>query len=853
MTSAPTTPGSARPGALGMPPCIALTATATDLVRRDIADQLDLRDPALFISGFDRPNLTYRVVEARRDAEKLAALAQVLRRNPGSAIIYASSRKRCEDVGRFLDRDLGRSVVIYHAGLSREERTAAQDRFMGGEAEVVVATNAFGMGVDKPDIRSVVHFNMPGTIEAYYQEAGRAGRDGLASECVLLYSFGDRKLQEIFIENEYPPPDAVYKVYDFLRGLDADPIELTQSEIRDLIRLDLHESAVGTSLKLLEGGGALERLRPRENMAIIRINAEADEGSLADRVDPRATTQRGILMGLEALVDRRFGEPVYFHPDEFAAALGYDRATLTRTLRTLIHEAGLPIDYVPPFRGNAVRIFDRSRRPRDIPIDFQALKARKQQEYDKLERMIDYARTPHCRRAAILGYFGDSGAASCGRCDNCESHGARPGDSGALAIDTPAGREILLKILSGVARARGRFGKTAVAQMLVGSSSERMARGGLSSLSTYGILARSGFTQREVSDLIDALTSAGLVESVEIDRFKPVVRLSERGGFWVRGKDLSVPHLPLSAALAEKVRFGGLERIAGPGPSAPGRRDEEGIGESPSAGSSEDLADSERHHDPLWERLRVLRLRLAREARLSPAYVFSNETLDALVRERPVNPSELARIKGIGPSKLERFGSAVLEAIRAEPSTTAPPMPEAPTQHSESGGSGPESGTKGQAHQVGDGPELNPDRAPSFPSLSPSKASGSGGTLSRELSPINSIGGHSEQAAGERPARNGSAPSRLVPTEEWTWRLLDRGFTAEEAAAIRGLELATIIRHATSCARQGRPVPLSAFLPPDVLVRWEDLLSRGEPNDPSLIGLDPALWALLVACHSGSR
>ncbi|MGE5754480.1 MAG: RecQ family ATP-dependent DNA helicase, partial [Planctomycetaceae bacterium] len=158
---------------LGSPACIALTATATDLVRRDIADQLDLRDPAQFVTGFDRPNLSYAVVEARRDAEKLAAVAEVLDRNPGPAIIYASSRARCEMIGQHLEHALRRSAVVYHAGLTREERTAAHERFMAGEAEIVVATNAFGMGVDKADIRSVIHFNMPGTLEAYYQEAGR--------------------------------------------------------------------------------------------------------------------------------------------------------------------------------------------------------------------------------------------------------------------------------------------------------------------------------------------------------------------------------------------------------------------------------------------------------------------------------------------------------------------------------------------------------------------------------------------------------------------------------------------------------------------------------------------------------
>ena len=160
---------------LGSPTCIALTATATDAVRRDIADQLELRDPELFITGFDRPNLRYAVVEASRDEAKLQELARALDIDRGPAIIYASSRARCESVAGYLKKELRRETVVYHAGLTREQRTEAQERFMKGEAEIVVATNAFGMGVDKADIRSVIHFNLPGTLEAYYQEAGRAG------------------------------------------------------------------------------------------------------------------------------------------------------------------------------------------------------------------------------------------------------------------------------------------------------------------------------------------------------------------------------------------------------------------------------------------------------------------------------------------------------------------------------------------------------------------------------------------------------------------------------------------------------------------------------------------------------
>ena len=766
---------------LGMPPCIALTATATDLVRRDIADQLDLREPAQFVTGFDRPNLSYHVVPADREPKKLAALADALAREPGTAIVYASSRKRCEMIGTFLQKELRRPTVVYHAGMAREERTEAQERFMTGEVEVVVATNAFGMGVDKADVRSVVHYNLPGTLEAYYQEAGRAGRDGMPARCTLLYADGDRFLQELFIENEYPPPEVVHRVYETLRQLDADPIELTQAEIRAAAKVELNESAVGTALKVLEGAGALERFHPRENMAIVRINAEPEEGpaSLVDRLGPQAHIQRTVLLGIEGLVNRRYGEPVYFQPDDFAARLGLDRTALTRALKNLAAE--LPVDYIPPFRGNAVRINDRAKRARDLTIDFAALDARKRQEYEKLDRMLKYAQSPGCRRSYILGYFGDAGSGACGQCDNCGAGGVpRPDAPEAVAIETPAAREVIQKALSGVARTRGRFGKTLVAQMLTGSGSEKVARLGLAKLSTFGVLA--DFRQPEVVQLLDALTAAGLVESQEIDRFKPIIALAEAGWSWLRAPDPGPLTIALPAELGVKVRNGGLERRSRSTQSVSSTAAQ---AEPPEIESGPETTQADTD-GPLRERLRAMRTEWAREANLSPGYVFSNETLDTLARERPRTPHALASIKGIGPAKLERYGAALLAAIGSEP----PAEP-----------SGPRPG-------------------PASPAPS----------------------GHA--ANGVAPAPK---PEAYISTEEWTWRLLDRGFTPDEAAAIRGLERSAIVRHATSAARQGKPIPLAAFLAPEVIARWDAWRSEHKdtppPDDPS------NLWPLYRACR----
>ncbi len=188
---------------LGDPPTIALTATATEDVRRDIIEQLHLREPKVIVTGFDRPNLRYESRRVPKTSGKESELLKLVAEQKGSGIVYCATRKAVDEVAAMLQGSRARgdrAVVAYHAGLDGATRSANQESFMSSATAIAVATNAFGMGINKADLRFVVHYNLPGTLEAYYQEAGRAGRDGRTARCTILFSYQDRYTHEFFIE-----------------------------------------------------------------------------------------------------------------------------------------------------------------------------------------------------------------------------------------------------------------------------------------------------------------------------------------------------------------------------------------------------------------------------------------------------------------------------------------------------------------------------------------------------------------------------------------------------------------------------------------------------------------------------
>ena len=400
---------------LGWPPTVALTATATPHVRTDIVAQLKLESPTTIITGFDRVNLSYHVVPTPTDRDKDDALVHLLRSAAGLAVVYASTRKAVERIALMLDRSRI-SAAAYHAGLDDEKRRSVQDAFMTEKVRAIVATNAFGMGIDKANVRQVVHYAMPGTLEAYYQEAGRAGRDGNPAAVYLLHAFPDRFTHEFFIKGAYPEKSLVEEVYEVLRrNADASGgVDLSPDDIATRLKAKAGGREVESALRVLTSAGAYSVSRDGNARVIVRLLATPERikrelGSEADAME------LGILRAMWRVSGASLSDGAVIDLDGLPPGFGRGRRAMP-LLDSL--QSRQFLEWKLASAGNVLTAPKKSLAA--FRIDWEAMDRRRRADLQKLDAMQQYAYTKGCRRGFVLRYFGDRAArTSCKGCDNC--------------------------------------------------------------------------------------------------------------------------------------------------------------------------------------------------------------------------------------------------------------------------------------------------------------------------------------------------------------------------------------------------------------------------------------------------
>jgi ATP-dependent DNA helicase RecQ len=608
--------------ALGDPRTIALTATATPAVQEDIVGSLwgpRAASVRRFVRGFDRTNLGIEVMEVRGLREKDALLPALV--SPGPTLVYCATRRNVERAAQALAA-AGLQAGVYHGGLEMDERARVQDAFMSGQLDLVVATNAFGMGVDKDDVRTVVHYDLPGTIEAYYQEIGRAGRDGGRSRTVLMFREEDRRVQEFFVNLAHPPAEWVHRVWDRLRASGDNPVFLTPEQLAESLPDEAGGDRAATScLYVLQREGLVRRIAPSERPGVATIvrREPAPIGGI-----------RGALWGWIQASASPSGLPgarVSLWPDRVAEELDLSGEQVDAARRGLVD--GGWITWTAPERAGGVELLS----PGPLTLDEAAMKARRAREMQKLQQMVDFGRAG-CRRRYILVYFGETPPWDrCGDCDACRAGRPIGAEPRALAPDEAL---IVRKALSCVARLKEPWPASVISGILVGSRDSSVV--GWERLSTYGIL--SGLTQRDVEQVLAELERAGAL-------------LREVKTLPVRGQDRTVVTLSLTS-LGRDVM---LER-------APEFRmlfplGERAVRTRPTPGAPVHVAMD------LLHVLKDVRARLAKAADVPTYVVAPDRTLADMAARRPMTRAAMAEVHGMGPERFRRYGQIFLDAIRS--------------------------------------------------------------------------------------------------------------------------------------------------------------------------------------------
>jgi ATP-dependent DNA helicase RecQ len=416
------------------PPIIALTATATPEVRADISQLLQFENPLEIVTGFERPNIAYGVL---RECDKDARLRDILSSTQnGTAVVYAATRKSVDKITMNL-QGRGFSAESYHAGIPLVARRQTQERFHSAETRVIVATSAFGMGIDKADVRAVIHYDVPGSLEAYYQESGRAGRDGERAHAILFYNEGDRNMQDSMLRSSSPTEEEVKSAYTTLHEIAGTPVGALYQGIlmvqggQVLERMarasNPGRASLESIIEALVRAGHVEWHRGMANDARARIRFTATRARM-DEISFK-TANKSVKRTISALLrtlgsSEAFEQEVSLDTDTLLQSHDLDREEFKLAIRT-IEGLGL-VHYIPAMRSKMTsEVFHLSfittrSAVQHLDVGGKMLEARFQANRAKLDSMIAYAVEWNCRQNTILNYFGERRSKTrCGICDVC--------------------------------------------------------------------------------------------------------------------------------------------------------------------------------------------------------------------------------------------------------------------------------------------------------------------------------------------------------------------------------------------------------------------------------------------------
>lgn len=476
---------------LGNPVFCGMTATANQTTQNEICRQIN--KPLVGVSTTSyRPNLHFEVRQASNAGEKLRALGIICQSEPGAGIIYANSRKRVEEIAGYL-RSLGIDAAHYHAGMDQDERSTVQEAFMDGGTRIIVATIAFGMGVDKPDVRFVVHFSLPKSLENYYQEAGRAGRDGLKSKCILFYTPSDKAMLTTFATSDHMNLDQLKTVYYVLRRLVKNGNGcVSPEELANATQLDDTTSRVAISL--LERAGMVRRLMDVPMKASIGItNSSHDDDGLSEFV-----RSLQLIPGQPAIIDFR----------EISAKTGLalyeiEPILLDWSAKGFIEYSGV---------GRAMYIELPKAQPGAKSELENILKTLRADSIEKVKLISAYAKTEGCRHDFIAKYFGESGVVGCNSCDNC----TKSGTPNTLSNEH-------INVLCAIRSLPIRLNKKTIAKALTGAENCPIQPHEWSFFGTFSML-----DSESVHQLIDDLIDWGYLER-DGTPIRPIITLSAAG------------------------------------------------------------------------------------------------------------------------------------------------------------------------------------------------------------------------------------------------------------------------------------------------------------------------------------